>query len=697
MELIAYVFITCGNKIAHKMASKKDKKAKKKQEKLLAKSKQASPKSKSRTKFNSKNIIAALGLVIFTLICFSTAINNEFVNWDDDKNFYENDNISSLNGENFWTNTKKIFKEDVIGGYNPLTIWTFAIENRVHGMDTANAWKWHLDNVILHLLCTFLVFFIGRKMGLNIWAALLFAGLFGVHPMRVESVAWVTERKDVLFGFFYLVAMLYYLKYITEQKKKLYMAIIAVSFVLSLFSKIQAVIFPISMILLDYYFDGKLDFKKMLKKWPFFIGSLLIGLKNIQSLSEQGSLEAVSNFSSFERIFIGSFQYTVYLIKSIIPYRLSPLYPYPASIPYYFYIAFISFIITGILMFWAYRKEKRAVFFGLGFFLANVFFLLQIMGAGQGFLADRFTYIAYIGLFFIFSFYFQKLIEHKPQMKKIAIGVGAAILLVYGLITYNQNKIWKNSGTLWTHVLKYYKNSTLPYGNRANYYRDNGQKVLALRDYNDRIRLKEDDPGVFNSRARLFFNSNNPDTLRLALADYNKAIDLKLAEINRYTAAKNTGKAAESSTAIAEYFVNRGATYAKLQDYNQALVNLNEGVKYNPNFVNAYNNRSVIYNMRQQFPEALADINKYLQFKRFDANMWYEKSRLHNVLGQPNESLSAANTAIKYNNGKGLFYVERCKAYYSLNKFTEAKADLSKARELGVQLDQNLVNIIMSK
>lgn len=678
------------------MASKKEKKAKKKQEKLLLEKKKSSTKKASfKSQFDPKNLIAALGLVVFTFVCFTTAINNEFVNWDDDKNFYENDNITSLNDKNFWTNTKKIFQDDVIGGYNPLTIWTFAIEHQVHGLDKPE--RWHMDNVILHLLCTFLVFFIGRKMGLNLWASIFFAGLFGVHPMRVESVAWVTERKDVLFGFFYLVSIFYYLKYINEEKKKLYMVIISVCFLLSLLSKIQAVILPISMILIDYYFDGKLDIKKMLAKTPFFLGSIAIGVFGIMKLGDQGSLESQADYNSLQRIFVGSWQYTIYLIKSIVPYKMSPLYPYPPKIPAYFYVSFLSFIVSAGIMIWAYMKNKRAIFFGLGFFIANVFFLLQILGAGQGFLADRFTYIAYIGLFFIFSYYLQKLTELKPQFSKIAMTVSVIALLAYGYLTYNQNKIWKNSGTLWSHVIKYYKKSTLPYGNRANYYRDNGQKVLALKDYSERIRLKADDPGVFNSRARLFFNSTDRDTLNLALSDYNKAIELKLAEITKYNNAGAPAKAAQSSLDIAEYFVNRGATYAKLQNYDQALVNLNQGVKYNKNFVNAYNNRSVIYNLRQQYPEALADINTYLTFKKFDANMWYEKSRLHNILAQPNESLNAANTAIQYNNKKGLFYVERCKAYFSLNKFTEAKQDLNTAIQMGVKPDQSLINIINSK
>jgi len=677
------------------MASKKNKKSKKKQAAIDAKLQKAAKSDIVKPKRDYKILLAALAVVVFTFLCFTSAINNDFVNWDDDKNFYENQNITSLNDTNFWGNTKKIFTDDVIGGYNPLTIWTFAIEHQVFGLDKPQ--YWHLNNVILHLLCTFLVFLIGRKMGLDLWACVLFAGLFGVHPLRVESVAWVTERKDVLYGLFYLVSIYYYLKYIRDQKKTIYLVIIGLSFILSLFSKVQAVILPISLILIDYYFDGKLDFKKILYKTPLFIGSLLMGILNIKFLGEQGSFDTNATYSGIDRLFIGSYQYTVYLIKSLVPYRMSPLYPYPATMPAIYYVSIISFIASAGIMIWAYFKEKRAIFFGLGFFLANVFLLLQILGAGQGFLADRFTYISYIGLFFIFAFYFQKLMASKPKMKNVLLGLAAVVLLVYGFLTFNQNKIWKNSGTLWTHVLKYSKSSTLPYGNRANYYRDNGQKVLALKDYNDRIRLKEDDAGVFNSRARLYFNSNNRDTLLLALADYNKAIELKHKKIDQFKSTGNIAAANKESIDIAEYYVNRGATFAKLSDFDQAIVNLNQGVKYNPNFVNAYHNRSVIYNMRKQFPEALADVNKFLEFRPGNSDMLYEKSRLHNILGQPNEALATINTAIRNNKNNGLYYVERSKAHYTLQKFAEAKQDLQIAQSMKIKLDPSLISTIMSK
>lgn len=677
------------------MASKKNKKEKKKLEALDTNNKASSKTKSTKPKKDYKNLLYALAVVAFTAICFTSAINNDFVNWDDDKNFYENENITSLNDENFWENTKKIFTSDIIGGYNPLTIWTFAIEHQVYGFE--NPHLWHLTNVILHLFCTFFVFLIGKKLGLSLWAGIFFAALFGIHPMRVESVAWVTERKDVLYGVFYLIAIYAYLKYILEEKKSIYLVIIGITFILSLFSKIQAVILPISLILIDYYFDGKLDFKKILYKTPLFIGSIIIGLINVRFLGEQGSFETNATYTGIDRLFIGSYQYTVYLVKSLVPYRMAPLYPYPAAMPTLYYVSILSFVISAAIMLWAYIKEKKAIFFGLGFFVANVFFLLQIVGAGQGFLADRFTYIPYIGLFFMIAYYLQQLMTIKPQLSKALIGFSSIVLLAYALMTFNQNKIWKNSGTLWSHVLKYSPNSTLPYGNRANYYRDNGQRALALKDYDDRIRLKQDDEGVFNSRARLFFNSTSRDTLVLALNDYSKAIELKHEKIDRFKGAGKTVEANKEQNAIAEYYVNRGATYAKLGDYDQALSNLNDGVRYNPSFVNAYHNRSVIYNMRQQFPEALADIDKFLEFRPYNADLIYEKARLHNILRQPNEAFKAINNALRYKKNNGLYYVERAKANFILNKFTEAKQDLDRAKSMNINLDPNLVNAIMSK
>ena len=217
-----------------------------------------------------KNYFPTIGIaltLLLTFLCFSSGLQHGFVAWDDDRNIYENEHIKSLNDENFWANTKEIWQSTVIGNYNPLTIWTFAVEKKIYGMDDLG--KWHLTNILLHLLCVWLVYKIALLLGIGWQGALFVAMLFGIHPMRVESVAWLTERKDVLYGAFYLSALLLYIKGKVESRN--FMIWIVLLFILSLFSKIQAVVLPLSMILVDYYFEGKITWKSILGKAPLLL------------------------------------------------------------------------------------------------------------------------------------------------------------------------------------------------------------------------------------------------------------------------------------------------------------------------------------------------------------------------------------------------------------------------------------------
>lgn len=652
------------------MGSKKRKKA----EKRRLKEEQAKLKSKTiqAPKIDKSHLIALAAILFITFLVFSPNLNNGFVNWDDDRNFLENEHITTLNKTNFWVNTKKIFTSDVIGGYNPLTIWTFLLEKKVFGFD--QPMYWHLDNILLHLVCVFFVFWIGIRLRLGIIGASILALLFGIHPMRVESVAWVTERKDVLFGAFYLAAMFYYIKGKQEKFRKRDILIIGICFILSLFSKIQAVILPISLILVDYYMSKskEITVKSIINKAPFFIGSLAFGIMGVMFLQGEGSTEQV--YTGITRIFIGAYQLLIYYVKAIFPFRMSPLYPYPSSIGWYFYPAILSFIGTAFILWWTYFKSKnKVIFFGIAFFFANVALLLQVFGAGQGFLADRFTYIPYFGLFFILSYYINELIKQKPNLKSIVLGGLGVVFLAYGFLNFQQNKIWKNSGTLWTHVLKHYDHTTLPWGNRANYYRDEGLTQKALYDYGQVIRLKPNAPEPYNSRARLYFNFSQRDSLLKALSNYNKAIELK---------------------EDVEYIVNRGATYAKLGNFQKSLENLNHAETIDPNFANIYLNRSVIYNRSQNHAKALEDVTKYLNLKPYYPDMWYEKGRLHYILGQYQEAVNACTRAIQNNSKKGLYYFERAKAYHSSGNNAQAKVDLQTSQRMGYKGDSKITNTI---
>lgn len=576
-----------------------------------------------------------------TFVAFISVFRHQFVNWDDDFNIANNKNTALLN----WDNIVNIFSDPVIGNYNPLPILTFAIERSIVGLDPA---LYHINNLLLHLVCVFFVYRIFRSLNLNTLASAAGTLLFGIHPMRVESVAWVTERKDVLFGAFFLSALWLYIQYVrTGYAKKYFYAAMGL-FVFALFSKIQAVSLPLTMLLVDYLFRRPISFKLVIEKWAFFLLSLIIGLVGIYFLKEQGSMDDSTQYSFLERIMIGGFSLGVYLVKFVFPYKMSPLYPYPASLPPEVYAGPFVFLIIGIFAYVAYKKDWRPYLFGLGFFIVNVMFLLQVVGAGQGYLADRFTYIPYIGLMFIVAYGLQKISESKPSMSRVLwIGFGLVSALML-MLTWRQNQIWRDSDTLWTHVLKYHTNTSLPYRNRANFRRDQGRTEEALADYNAAITLKPDG-ALYNSRAKLYFNQNK---LQQALDDYNKAIALDSTE--------------------GEYYVNRGAVWAVGGKLDMALADFNTGIRLSPDHANGFKNRSLVYQAYKQWDKALSDINIYLGMHPEDADLWYESGRLKNILNRYNEAMADLNRAIQINNKKPIYLYEKMKTYLGMNQKSEA-------------------------
>jgi protein O-mannosyl-transferase len=602
--------------------------------------------------------VTLMVLALLTYTAFFQVRNYEFVNWDDDRNVYENKLITSLNKDNFWANSKEIFRTKVIGNYNPLTIWSFALENKMRSKSDRGNYtgiqkpgSWHMTNVFLHMICVLFSYLLARRLGLRLLGAAFVAALFAIHPMRVESVAWVTERKDVLFGAFYMIAL--YLYALNKEKASVLKSIgIYLFFILSLFSKIQAVSLPLSMLAMDYLMDKQLDIRSFIKKLPFFVLSLAFGLYGLTALDAEGSLATNSNtYATWQRLFVGSYSFLVYLIKWIVPYRMSPLYPYDAKLPPSFYPTILMLPITLYALWYAYKKQWYVFVFSLAFFIVNIFFLLQILGAGQGFIADRFSYIAYFGLFFGLGYAVDKYI-YSDTYKIAAYAGGGLMLIAYFFMTIQQVTIWQDSATLWSHVLKFYDKTTLPFGNRANHYRSKKMYKEAIADYNSAISLKSE-PQTHNSRARLYFDTAGQDTalLKKALADYNKAIEL--------------------SPKDGEFWINRGATYARLGDLPMAVENINQGLIYKPDHETGYLNRFVLNltladryapnspERNQLFEKALIDMDTYQKFRPYEANTWYEKARLKRALGRIAEAKADIEKALQLEPGKPLFVQEQ--------------------------------------
>lgn len=659
------------------MSKKKNQKIKKTGSKQKATRTTSSPKAKVATSSKSENtLLPMLVALIVTFLVYIPSLSNQFVNWDDDVNILENPNLEVFNAES----VKNIFhleKGNVIGNYNPLTIFTFAVEKHFVG---ENPKLYHINNLILHLVCVFLVYRLMLLLQLSPIAAMFVALLFGIHPMRVESVAWVTERKDVLFGAFFLGALCLYTRYIKEgmKDKKLIFFCIGL-FILSLLSKIQAVALPLTMLAVDYYYKRPLKLNLIIEKIPFFLLSLAFGLLGIYSLKMQGSLDDdVTQYGFAQRLLIGGYSWVVYLIKSIVPYKMVCMYPYPKTLTWHFYVT--PFIALGTLAgaFWAFKNEKRGLFFGFLVFFFNVVFMLQILGAGQGFIADRFTYIPYLGLFFIVGYYlneFQK--SDSPIANYLKYGLGA-YLLVSAFLSFKQIKTWENGGTLWTHAIENLETTTLPYNNRGNYYRDKKKDFKkAIVDYDKAVSISPNKASQYNSRGKTHFDMGN---VPKAIADYRKAIQLSEGD--------------EKQESEAEFYVNLGAALGASGDINGAIQALNKGVETDPEFANSYLNRSLAFNQTGQYEKAHADIEKYLGFKPYNAEMWYELGLVSRIIRKYDQSISGFTKAIQYgpnNKNVGLFYYQRGRTYATMNQAAKAKADLNQAKNMGVKIEEDMV------
>lgn len=586
-----------------------------------------------------------IGVLLITAICFFPSLNNSFVNWDDDVNLLENKNTEALDAAHI----KAIFTDRVIGNYNPLPILTFAIERHFVGLEPR---LYHINNLLLHLFATFFAFIILIQLGLRPLGAAVGALLFGIHPMRVESVAWVTERKDVLLTAFYFPAIYCYIKSLKIPEKRNYYLIWAIIwFIFSLLSKIQAVALPLTFLAIDYILGRELKWNLIWEKAIFWLMSLVTGLAGIYFLKDNGSLEDVANYSIIDRLLIGMYTLNVYVIKFFYPYEMSPLYPYPSKLDINFSLAPLSVLAFAALTYWLWKKGHKAWVFGIVFFFVNVVFVLQVLGAGQAFLADRFTYIPYLGFFFIVAYYVNKFDIENSSQKMTLLGVVGAFLLFSAFKTRQQCEVWQDGGTLWSHVITYYPDSELPWGNRARFYRENQKDYIkALEGYTKAINIKGK-PESYNSRGKTYFDlASYPelmkklgltlqDCTKKALDDYNKALSLDISKSERKY--------------VTEMYTNRAAAYGRYSQetgdktyLNNALQDITKAMEIEPTD-NTYLNGFLVNSELGNLQQAMLCIDKFNEKKPGECDMQYERAIINRKLGDDQTALLDLQKAVQ--------------------------------------------------
>lgn len=561
-------------------------------------SKAANKQAKTRSQLSgslattNRLLIPLLIILAVTLVCYLPARTNEFVNWDDYGYVVDNTLIREFS----FTNVLTIFTTlQQQGNYHPLTMLTYNIEYQFFGQ---NPHGYHITNIILHLINTGLVFWLLYLLSGRIDVAFIVGLLFGVHTLHVESVAWVSERKDLLYALFYFGSLLCYMKYTKEEgNRKFYLAALLL-FILSVLSKAMAVSLTVVLLLIDYFMGRRFDKKLIIEKIPFAAVSMIFGVVALFAQQAAKAIHGNTQYSFLERIVFACYGFVTYLWKLIVPIKLSAFYPYPeriaGALPASIWIYPLILVALAAVTIYTLRYSKK-VFFGMTFFFITVALVLQLLQVGGAVMADRYTYIPSIGLFYILAEGYRRVTEKgtaSPAIGKLVMVILAGYLVWLSVLTWERAGIWRDSFTLWTDTVAKFERIPFAFANRGYAYYKIGKYDEAIADYNKTLQLDANDAGTYHNRGVAYYHSGKNE---LALADFNKAFELKLDN--------------------SEVYNNRGAVYAAMGSADAAIADFTKAIELSPDYAEAYNNRGTEYGKARMFEAALTDFNKAIQLK----------------------------------------------------------------------------------
>lgn len=622
-------------------------------------------------------LLANAALALVTFVAFIPSFQGEFLTtWDDGGFITDNVMIRGLGLENL----KFFFTEAVNSNYIPLIQLSWALDYKLFGFDV---WGWHLHNIILHVLITLMVFRFLRLLGISMPWAFFGALFFGIHPMRVESVAWITERKDLLYSVYYLPALITYYHYVHETRRRgLWLGLTVLFFTLSVFSKVQAVALPLSLLLLDYYWKRKINLWLIIEKAPLFILSLIMGVVAYKILGQYGALEVNDRFTFVERLFFGLATLTVYIIKFLVPWVQSAIYPYPISpgesLPWTYY-ANVPLLLGAATMVFLSLRRTRVIFTGFAFFFVNLMFVLQIVAAGSGFMVDRYTYIPYIGLLFVFTWWLGQVTEKNTAMVKPAMAGLGLIALMALVTTWTRSQVWKNNGTLWTNVIEEYpRRIPTAYVNRASQFRRDKLLDQALADYGVAVSLDPSDGSAFMNRGNIYFDQGKDD---LALLDYWKAMKSKMKEN-------------EKQSQLFRLYSNIGGIYGRRSQLDSANYYLDLSLALDSTNTGGILNKALTLINSGNHREAINYFLKYMRYEPKDLSINSDIGVCYQNLREFSTSIEWFDKAIAAQPENGGYYLNRSYSYNALQDLPRAREDAQRAAQLGAEVPPAYLKMI---
>ncbi|MCB9746841.1 MAG: tetratricopeptide repeat protein [Candidatus Omnitrophica bacterium] len=541
----------------------------------------------------------ALGVILFlTFICYLPVLQHQFLNWDDPKHLLDNTAVASFN-------LREIFTTTVSNVYVPLTLLSFAIE---HHFFRFYPLVFHLNNLFLHLAVTALVYIFVRQLGLSTVTATVSACLFALHPAHVESVAWITERKDVLYAFFYLNAMIFYLKYQQHKRRRFYLLSLLAGF-LSILAKPMALSLPLVLLSLDWLAAGRITRQNLVTKIPFLF--FIIPIAGITYMHNTHTLSLDSNLGQGLLLFVWTVFF--YVRQFFWPVDLTVIYTMPEPVAFNNpqYAAALVFFLAAIYFVYHFRANRIFVWTFI-YYVCSMFFLFRYNKIPDlNFVADRFMYLPCLGFCILVGLF------SKRKLFSLIL-LGMLVLTLMGVKTYQQTLVWRNSETFWTFIIENNPQLALAYNNRGRALLVEGRDEEALQDFSKALNLDPQFEEAYNNRGNLYYRQKKFND---ALADFNAALAINPYFKESYNNIGNIYAVQNDFVRAIQYFnqvinidrndsdayYNRATAFAFLGKYELALKDYSQVIALNDRYAAAYYNRSLIFKSQGKFALALQD------------------------------------------------------------------------------------------
>lgn len=516
-------------------------------------------------------------ILIVTYLLYSGTLNYGILyNYDDDA-YFQDPTIRELSVSHIGS----YFSTFYLGMYQPLSVASYAVVLKIFP-ESVEAQR--VVNLFIHILNALMVLLLVTRVSKNKLVGFLTALVFAIHPMHVESVTWIATRGNLLYSLFYLSTLVLWFDW-REKGGTLRMTGFILCFILALFSKVTATTLPFILVLLDYFLFRDRMKRSIFLYVPFFLLSAAMVWVGVRASGSFGHItELKFEYSFIDRIFLVAQALWLYFIKAFVPFDQSVIYLYPwkvaGSLPLSYYLAgTVIVIILGGLLYLGWknreRKESQAILLGLLFFLFTLSVVLPLKWSRTILIAERYTYLPYIGLFAALFYAGQLYLErYATKIRQFVYAMLGLVLIVYAYLTYERNKVWQNPITLFSDVVDKDRSGaevSMGYYNKGNELLRLGRFDEALEDYTTAIKIYPEYCEAFYNRGLVYYYKQQYEP---AVTDFTRSISIDDRNPNA--------------------FLNRGIAYRSIGMAELALKDFDVVISKLPSGI-AYFNRGALY------------------------------------------------------------------------------------------------------